>query len=75
MQDKYYELTITLNDDFVDFIADFILNIYGEGLGDWLLRYHGSQLSYPIRTDYYPLVEFKNWHKKEVFRGKPRENN
>ena len=32
MQDKYYELTITLNDDFVDFIADFILNIYGEGL-------------------------------------------
>jgi len=32
MRDKYYELTITLNDDFVDFIADFILNIYGEGV-------------------------------------------
>jgi len=32
MQDKYYELTITLNDDFVDFIADFILNINGEGV-------------------------------------------
>ena len=32
MQDKYYELTITLNDDFVDFIADFVANIYGEGL-------------------------------------------
>jgi len=32
MQDKYYELTITLNDDFVDFIADFILNIYSEGV-------------------------------------------
>lgn len=32
MQDKYYELTITLDDDFVDFIADFIANIYGEGL-------------------------------------------
>ena len=32
MQNNYYELTITLNDDFVDFIADFILNIYGEGL-------------------------------------------
>lgn len=48
--------------------------IYGDGLDEWLLRYHGSQLSNPIRTDYYPLVEFKNWHKKEVFRGKPREN-
>ncbi len=32
MNDKYYELTITLDDDFVDFIADFIANIYGEGL-------------------------------------------
>ncbi len=32
MQDKYYELTITLNDEFVDFIADFVANIYGEGL-------------------------------------------
>ena len=32
MQNNYYELTITLNDDFVDFIADFILNIYGEGI-------------------------------------------
>ena len=32
MQDKYYELTITLDDEFVDFIADFISNIYDEGL-------------------------------------------
>lgn len=32
MQDKYYELTITLDDQFVDFIADFVSNIYGEGL-------------------------------------------
>ena len=32
MNDKYYELTITLNDEFVDFIADFVSNIYGEGL-------------------------------------------
>jgi len=36
MQNKYYELTITLNDDFVEFIADFIANIAGDGieLGD-----------------------------------------
>jgi ribosomal protein L11 methyltransferase len=32
MNDKYYELTITLNDEFVDFIADFVANIYGDGL-------------------------------------------
>ena len=32
MNDKYYELTITLDDTFVDYIADFISNIYDEGL-------------------------------------------
>ena len=36
MQDKYYELTIKLDDNFVEIIADYILNIYAEGveLGD-----------------------------------------
>ncbi len=36
MQDKYYELTIKLNNSFVEVIADYILNIYNEGveLGD-----------------------------------------
>jgi len=36
MQDKYYELTIKLDDNFVEIIADYILNIYDEGveLGD-----------------------------------------
>ncbi len=36
MQDKYYELTIELDDNFVEVIADYILNIYDEGieLGD-----------------------------------------
>ena len=32
MQDKYYELTVKLNDSFVDIIADYILNIYDEGV-------------------------------------------
>ena len=32
MQDKYYELTITLNNDFVEFVADFIANIAGDGV-------------------------------------------
>ena len=32
MQNKYYELTIALNDDFVEFIADFVANIAGDGV-------------------------------------------
>ena len=32
MQDKYYELTIKIDDAFVDVIADYILNIYDEGV-------------------------------------------
>lgn len=32
MQDKYYELTIKLNNSFVEVIADYILNIYDEGI-------------------------------------------
>jgi len=32
MTKTYFELTITLNDNFVDVISDFILNIYDEGL-------------------------------------------
>jgi len=32
MQDNYYELTVTLDEQFVDFVADFILNIHEEGV-------------------------------------------
>ena len=32
MNTTYQELTVTLNDELVDFIADFILNIHGEGV-------------------------------------------
>jgi len=32
MDKRYYELTITLNDDFVEFIADFVANIAGDGV-------------------------------------------
>jgi len=32
VQNNYYELTITLNDDFVEFIADFVANIAGNGV-------------------------------------------
>ena len=32
MQSKYQELTITLDDRFVDLISDFVANIYGDGI-------------------------------------------
>jgi ribosomal protein L11 methyltransferase len=32
MEDKYYELTIKVEGEFVDFMADFISNIYDEGI-------------------------------------------
>ena len=32
MQSNYFELTITLKDDFVEFIADFVANIAGSGV-------------------------------------------
>ncbi len=32
MRDKYYELTVTLKDNFVEFLADFIANIAGDGV-------------------------------------------
>ncbi len=32
MKNRYYELTIALNDDFVEFIADFVANIANDGV-------------------------------------------
>jgi len=32
MNDTYWELTLTLNPDFIEFISDFVANIHGEGL-------------------------------------------
>jgi ribosomal protein L11 methyltransferase len=50
MSGKYYELTITLeNEDFVEFIADFVANIAGDGveLGtDYIIVRSENNLSY-----------------------------
>jgi len=32
MKDSYWELTLTLDSEYVEFIADFVANIYGDGL-------------------------------------------
>lgn len=44
----------------------------GEGLDDWLLRYHGSDLPSPVNDDYLPTRRYLQWHRREVFRGPAR---
>ena len=44
-----------------------------EGFQEWLMRFHGEQISFPQRQAYYPEVEFIGWHVKEVFKGDYRE--
>jgi len=50
MTEKYYELTITLkNEDFVEFIADFVANIAGDGIeigSDHIIVRSENNLSY-----------------------------
>ena len=43
------------------------------GFQEWLMRFHGEQISFPQRRSYYPEVEFIGWHVKEVFKGDYRE--
>ena len=43
------------------------------GFQEWLMRFHGEQISSPQRQSYYPEVEFIGWHVKEVFKGDYRE--
>ena len=43
------------------------------GFQEWLMRFHGEQISFPQRQSYYPEVEFIGWHVKEVFKGDYRE--
>lgn len=48
-------------------------NAYGSnGFEEWLMRYHGKQISMPIHPDYQPRDSYINWHFREVFRGPGR---
>jgi putative restriction endonuclease len=42
------------------------------GFEEWLMRYHGKQISSPIHPDYQPKDSYMNWHFREVFRGPER---
>ncbi len=43
------------------------------GLEAALLSFHGHRTLEPQSSSYRPLPEFLRWHRKEVFRGPPRE--
>jgi putative restriction endonuclease len=42
------------------------------GFEDWLMRFHGKRIRYPIHPLYQPKNNFLEWHIREVFRGPGR---
>lgn len=47
---------------------------YGNaGFDSWLGRYHHESLQKPARTVQEPAPEYFHWHRKEVFKGQPRD--
>ncbi len=46
---------------------------HGEnGFEEWLLRYHGKTIRYPINPTYQPLHKYISWHSREVFKWPER---
>ena len=43
------------------------------GLDEWLMNFHGKEISFPQRRAYYPHEDFIGWHIAEVFQGPYRE--
>jgi putative restriction endonuclease len=45
----------------------------GSLLSDWFLRLQGRTMVLPSRKLAFPRKEYINWHRREVFRGEPRD--
>ena len=43
------------------------------GFDEWLMNFHGKEINFPQRQEYYPNDEYLRWHLKEVFKGPYRE--
>ena len=76
MNDKYYELTVTLNNDFVEFIADFIANIAGDGVelgkGEIIVRSE-SDLTF-VKDALVSLAQSLNGSIEMTYRLEEKEN-
>ena|ERR1044071_3053158 len=44
----------------------------GQGIEEWLLRFHDRAIGLPQRPAYAPEIEYLSWHRKEVFHLPPR---
>jgi putative restriction endonuclease len=42
------------------------------GFDEWLMKFHGKKVRFPIHPVYTPKDNFINWHIREVFRGPAR---
>lgn len=61
----------SLADDWTVLVSQ---EVYGStGLGEMLLSFHGRRTIAPQSERYYPSSQFLRWHRREVFRGPPRD--
>ncbi len=45
-----------------------------KGFNEWLMAYHGKELTKPQRPSYFPEPQFVSWHVREVFQGYGRHD-
>jgi putative restriction endonuclease len=43
----------------------------GTGLDEHFMRYHKQGITQPRNSQHHPDPNFLDWHKREVFKGKP----
>jgi putative restriction endonuclease len=44
-----------------------------EGFDLWLARFHGNEITRPVRGVYEPRIEYLAWNQREVFKTPGRE--
>lgn len=72
MHHKLLDLgALTISDERQIWVSD---RVHGyEGAGEWAVRYHGQPLSSPQDAADRPALAFLRWHRREVFKGEPRQ--
>lgn len=60
----------TITDDMVMKVSEIAHGTVG--FKEWLMAFHGREITPPQRPTYYPESSFVQWHLREVFKGYPR---